>query len=114
MLLVALCLRLILGTGLAAQPASTRDHVYPLDMPEQSLRDALQALALASHHKLLYLSSLVRGKSAPALKGNYTLEQALHHLLSQAQLTYETTADGLVLIHGPPAPAKAPRRRPTA
>lgn len=110
--LAALCATLILGTGFAAQPASARNLTYPLNMPEQSLRDALQALALASHHKLLYLSNLVRGKNAPALKGDYTLEQALHQLLSPAHLTYEITPDGLVLIRSRDAPVKAPSRLP--
>src|SRR5688572_3730615 len=35
---------------------------YNLDIPAQSLRDALQALALASKHRLVYSSGVVDGK----------------------------------------------------
>jgi len=111
-LLAVLCASLILGTGFAAEPASTPGPTYSLDIPEQSLRDALQALALVSHHKLLYLSNLVRGQSAPALKGDYTLEQALHQLLSRTHLSYEITADGLVLIRAPAAATTSRSRLP--
>src|SRR6267378_3632651 len=52
--LAALCMTLLLGTTIAAPPAEARSTTYNLDIPSQSLKDALQALALASQHKLLY------------------------------------------------------------
>ena len=57
--------------------AQATTATYNLDIPAQSLNDALQALALASQHKLLYSSELVDGKIAPAIKGEFTTEQAV-------------------------------------
>jgi iron complex outermembrane recepter protein len=103
-ILAALCTTPFLGVAFAAPPAQARSVTYDLDIPAQSLKDSLQALAFASHHKLLYSSELVDGKRSPALKGQFTTEQAVKALLSGTKLSYEITSDGLVLIRasGPP------------
>jgi len=103
-ILAALCTTPFLGIAFAAPPAQARSVTYDLDIPAQSLKDSLQALAFASHHKLLYSSELVDGKRSPALKGQFTTEQAVKALLSGTKLSYEITSDGLVLIRasGPP------------
>jgi iron complex outermembrane recepter protein len=103
-ILAALCATPFLGIAFAAPPAQARIVTYDLDIPAQSLKDSLQALAFASHHKLLYSSELVDGKRSPALKGQFTTEQAVKALLSGTKLSYEVTSDGLVLIRasGPP------------
>jgi hypothetical protein len=84
---------------------------YDLDIPSQSRKDALEAFALASHHKLLYSAVLVDGKISPALKGQYTAEQALTILVSGTNLDHEVTSDGVVLIRAagkPSSPHTAP------
>jgi len=96
--LAALCMTLLLGTTVASPPAEARSTTYNLDIPSQSLKDALQALALASQHKLLYSADLVEGRQSPKLKGEFTTEQAVKVLLSGTDLKYEVTSDGFVLI----------------
>ena len=96
--LAALCTTLLLGTTIASPPAEARSTTYNLDIPSQSLKDALQALALASQHKLLYSADLVEGRKSPKLKGEFTTEQAVKVLLSGTDLKYEVTSDGFVLI----------------
>jgi Secretin and TonB N terminus short domain len=91
--------------------AEARSVTYDLDIPSQSLKDALEAFALASHHKLLYSAVLVDGKISPALKGQYTAEQALTILVSGTNLDHEVTSDGVVLIRAagkPSSPHTAP------
>jgi iron complex outermembrane receptor protein len=114
--LAALCTTLVLGAAVAAQPAEARSVTYNLDIPSQSLNDALQALALASQHKLLYSSELVVGKNSPAIKGQFTTEQAVKALLSGTNLSYEVTSDGLVLIRaaGESASTKSTSYGPTS
>jgi iron complex outermembrane recepter protein len=97
-ILSALCTTLVFGTTVGAQQAEARSVTYNLDIPSQSLNDALQALALSSQHKLLYSSELVDGKTSPAIKGRFTTEQAVKALLAGTKLSYEVTSDGLVLI----------------
>ncbi len=81
----------------SASAADGRGVTYNLDIPAQNLNDALQALAIASQHKLLYASELIDSESAPAVKGAYTSEQAVRQLLDGTDLTYEIS-DGLLLI----------------
>ena len=114
--LAALCTTLVMGITVAAQPAEARSVKYDLDIPSQNLNDALQSLALASKHRLLYSSELVDGKSSPAIKGQFTTEQAVRALLAGTNLSYEVTSDGLVLIRavGDSASSKAKSAGPTS
>lgn len=90
----------MLGTATAAV-AESSSVTYNFDIPAQKLNDALQALAFASQHKLLYSSKLVDGKDSPALKGKFTTEEAVKQLLFGTGLVYQITADGLLVIRGP-------------
>lgn len=88
----------VAGSALAqAQEAST-GVVYTLDIPAQSLGDALQALALISSREFLYSSRLVEGVRSVPLKGLFTAEEAIRVLLQGTNLNYEITTDGLVVI----------------
>jgi iron complex outermembrane receptor protein len=115
-LFAVLTTSLLHGVSLAAPAPDTRGVTYDLDIPAQSLNDALQALALISRHKLLYSSELVNGKSSPPLKGKFTAEQAVRALIAGTNLSCEVTADGLVLIRAAAgvAPAKATASVPTS
>jgi len=102
---MALCAGLLVSAAWAAPPGAGGSTTFNLDIPSQSLNDALQALALASGHKLLYSSELVDGKTSPAINGKFTTEEAVKRLLTGTDLKYEITADGLVLIRAMDAPA---------
>ncbi|HTT06950.1 MAG TPA: TonB-dependent receptor [Steroidobacteraceae bacterium] len=79
----------------AAEPPAT---IYMFHIQQQSLRDALEAFALASNHRLFYQSSIVAGMSSSPLQGRFTLAQALESLLGGTGLTYAVTSSGVVLI----------------
>jgi iron complex outermembrane recepter protein len=105
--LMVLCAALVFFTVIPPSEARS-DTKYYLDIPAQRLNDALQALALASQHKLLYSSKLIDGKDSPGLKGEYTTEEAVAKLLAGTNLVYQVTADELVVIRAPLAqPASA-------
>jgi iron complex outermembrane receptor protein len=98
-LFVALFTVMILGTTFAAPPAEAHAVTYNLDIPAQSLESALQAFVLVSHHRLLYKSTLVEGQMAPALKGEFTTEEAMKKLLSGTpQLTFDVTPADAILF----------------
>jgi outer membrane receptor protein involved in Fe transport len=97
-LLAGICFALLPRFTWAAQPAEARSATFALDIPSQNLDGALQALALVSRHKLLYPTAVVEGMRSSALKGEFTAEQAVQRLLVGTNLTYEFTADGMVLI----------------
>lgn len=85
----------------AQVPMEVASPAYQLDIPSQDLHAALQHLALASGHKLLYRSELVAGKTSAALSGSFTIDAALQALLAGTSLTFEITAGSVVLIRIP-------------
>lgn len=93
-----------MGSDAASDAGSTklvqlaRATTYNLDLPAGDLNTSLQELALASQHKLFYKAELVEGKTAPAIKGDYTAEQAIQKLLGGTNLVYEITPSSVVLI----------------
>lgn len=89
---------LLVSTGLSQQSVSARSVSYELNIPAENLDAALQAVALASHHKLFYRAELVAGKASKALIGSYTTEEAVHRLLEGTQLSFEITPASVVLI----------------
>ena len=102
--LAASGLSLLLATSLAAgavlafADVEARAITYQLDIPAEDLTSALQAFAIASHHKLLYKTELTAGKSSVRLQGEYTAEKAMERLLTGTGLTFEITGSSVVLI----------------
>ncbi|MBL8268743.1 TonB-dependent siderophore receptor, partial [Steroidobacter sp.] len=94
----------ILGAALAATgvpadaQAQTATTTYQLEIPSQSLHDALQALALASRHRMFYQADIVNGKVNAAISGKYTTEEAVRAMLAGTNLEYEISADGVVIV----------------
>lgn len=84
-------LPLALGSALAA--------AVELDVPAQSLDAALTDFAEQADVRLLYDAALTRNSAAvPALKGDYSVSEALQHLLRGSGLTYRMDADGTVTL----------------
>lgn len=75
-----------------AQQADTASYA----LPEQALGKSLRAVALAARRNILVPASLVRGRRAPALRGNYTVEHAVAILLDGTGL--RARASGATLI----------------
>jgi len=96
--LAALYATPVISTSLSAAPLEASKITYNLDIPAQKLSDALQSLALATRHRLVYSSEVVDGKRAPAVRGGFTTTEAVERLLAGTGLKYEVTEDGLVVI----------------
>lgn len=101
---IALALSLaMLGTApVFAQQMAVHNYA----MTSQPLGTALNQLALSSDRQILVPPELVRGRTAPALDGPYTLDAALRKLLAGSGLTYEVTSTGTVVIKRAPPAAK--------
>ncbi|MBB6521269.1 TonB-dependent siderophore receptor [Pseudoteredinibacter isoporae] len=70
----------------ANAPQASADQMFDVDLPAGSLTQAITALSLQSRVQILMDSDLVRNIEVPALKGRYTLEQALQRLLKGTAL----------------------------
>ena len=83
---------------MAAPVAHAQDsRRFDIDLPAQPLGASLQALALRSGQTVLADASLVRDRPAPAIRGNYTAEQALSLLLAGTGLGFMHVGDSLVV-----------------
>lgn len=90
---VAAAALLTCASTVRAQTAPRLD----LDIPAQDLGESLKALALQSGRTVLADSTLVAGLQSPALRGRYTLEQALHRLLQGSGLDFVAVDGGFVV-----------------
>ena len=80
----------------AAYAADARQ--YDFDMPAQPLTLALKTFGATADQQLIFSERLVNGRTAPALKGAYTPDQALAMLLTGSGLTADKTPGGVVTI----------------
>src|SRR5690242_21807006 len=73
--------------------ASARAEAPPrslhFDLTSQSLAQALRSYGQISGQEIIYTRELVDGKTVSALKGDYTAQDALEHLLAGTGLTVE-------------------------
>lgn len=85
-----------LSLVLAAGGANAQSRHY--DIPAQPLSKSLQAFGRASNVQIIFTEDLVRGRTAPALKGGFTTEAALDRLLEKSGLRAQRTPTGAVMI----------------
>ena len=72
--------------SLAAPTAHAQDATYPLDIPAGDLGPALNRYARSTGVLLSFDPAVVAGKTAPALRGTYTVGQGFAVLLANAGL----------------------------
>ncbi|WP_238527257.1 TonB-dependent siderophore receptor [Methylomonas methanica] len=77
----------------AAEPATVG-----FDIPAQSLAGALTRFSAATGLQVLYDGDLAQNIGAPALKGNYSAEQALRKLLQGSGLNYRFSNGNTVTL----------------
>lgn len=85
---------LLASTTLMAAEGLNTSLPVTINLPSQPLADALKQFAKQTGTNIVFDSTLVQGKLAPAVKGNYDNTQALQRLLAGSGLeavTEETT-----------------------
>lgn len=103
-----LCL-LLVGVPAWAQTLA-RLQVYQL--PRQPLEQSLAQLATVSNLQILMAPQMLRGKTAPALSGRYSVAEALQQLLAGSGLSYRLTEGGVVTIVAAAQPLPVPAAKP--
>ena len=83
-----------------------------ISIPPQPLGPSLQELAKQSGIQIIFFSSLVAGRDAPALKGTFTPEDALAALLDGTDLTYHVLNDRTIEVAERPLAAAASLVKP--
>lgn len=113
---LAVALWLAIGLGgfglheAAWAQAGTTSNTYA--QSAQPLGPALNRLAETADRQILVPPELVRGRSAPALAGRHTVEQALDLLLAGSGLAYRVGQNGVITIVQGEAATSPPPMRP--
>src|ERR1700722_16166819 len=103
---------LLLALSLAPARAMAQ-ALYQFDLPTQALSDTLRAIGSRSGINVAFDPAAVRGKTAPALSGSYTGEDAIKRVLEGTGLTMREVKEGSVLIVDPaPAAGRASNEEP--
>ncbi|OLS62336.1 TonB-dependent siderophore receptor [Pseudomonas putida] len=105
-----LSLSLLAAGLLSSSIALAQSAPQEFDVPAASLEQSLNALARQAKAQILFASDITTGKQAPALKGRYTLEQALQRLLGNSGLSVEERGEQTFVVV--PAAAVAPATEP--
>ena len=71
---------------------------YNFDIPSESLSAALREFARVSGQQIIFTDDLVSGKSAPALHGSYSADDALSYLLAGTNLVVERAPSGAIMV----------------
>jgi TonB-dependent receptor len=112
--LVATILALGLGLGIALGLAPGIAQAAParvVDLPAQPLSTALLSLSRQTGTIIIAPAALVRGRSAPAVRGRLEPDEAVRRLLRGSDLEMSVSADGVISIRPSAAlPAIAPSR----
>jgi len=71
---------------------------FTFDLPAQPLGSALRLYARAAHEQVIFADLDVRGRTAPAIVGAYSADDALHMLLAGTGLEAQRMASGVLQI----------------
>jgi TonB-dependent receptor len=94
----------LVAFALATPAIAQAQSAYELNLPRQPLSASLRGVATATGSNIVFVESAVAGKSAPALHGRYTAEDAYRYLLRGTNLSLERTAGGTFLVGGSDRP----------
>ncbi len=88
----------LLAIAALASPAAYAQATYKFDLPPQSLAESLRAVALQTSTNVLFQSEMVRDLSAPALRAQLTVSEAIGLLLAGTNLRAESMAADTVIL----------------
>lgn len=91
--LLATAAILLPASPAAAHVAATASY----DLPAQDLETSLRAVARISGHQIIIASAAVEGRAAPALEGQYSVEQAVRALLAGTDIQVQVSADAILV-----------------
>jgi iron complex outermembrane receptor protein len=85
-------------TGVIAAPWAFAETTYSFNLPEQSLADSLRAIGQQTEMNILFEPDAVKNVRSPALRGQYTVDEAIRIMLAGTKLEAQHTAANNVVI----------------
>ena len=77
---------------------STGSGGVRINLPSQSLAASLQAIGRLTAMNILFEPESVANQTAPPVRGRYSVEEAIRHVLAGKQLAAQQTAPNTVLV----------------
>lgn len=93
-------------TCLSAIPAAHAQARYRFDMAAQPLEAALRSVAARTSTNIIFDAQSVRGRTAPALQGEFTAQAAYAALLHGSGLALTVTPGGSYIVAAPGGPQR--------
>lgn len=82
-------------------PVAQAQTRYSFDMAAQPLEAALRSVATRTSTNIIFDSAVIRGRTAPALHGEYTAQGAFQALLQGSGLSLNATQGGSYIVSTP-------------
>lgn len=95
---------LLASAGITAAAAATptaayaQEASYQIDIPAQSMGDALRALGKATKHNIVFKGALVKGKRSAAVRGRMSAGEALDRMLQGSGLKMSRGSGGGLVV----------------
>lgn len=83
--------------GMAILPASAQEASIAFELAQQDLGATLRALARQGGREILFADADIRGRQAPAIRGRFTIEEAVRRAIAGTDLVVEQQAGALVI-----------------
>ncbi|WHU02425.1 TonB-dependent receptor [Sphingomonas sp. NIBR02145] len=83
--------------GMAILPASAQEASIAFELAQQDLGATLRALARQGGREILFADADIRGRQAPAIRGRFTIEEAVRRAIAGTDLVVEQQAGALVV-----------------
>ncbi len=96
-----------LAWALASAPAAYAQATYSFDLPAQELGRSLQMVARQTGSNIVFEPAAVSGRTAPALSGSFSAEQAIERLLADSGLAVRRTSGGSWVVAAPSGEVEA-------
>jgi iron complex outermembrane receptor protein len=88
----------IVLSGIITAPAAFAETTYSFNLPEQALADSLRAIGQQTEMNILFEPEAVKNARSPALRGQYTVDEAIRLLLTGTKLEAQRTAASNLVI----------------
>lgn len=97
----ALLAATVVQACLIVPPASAQTAPVAFDLPAQPLATMLRAIALRAGQEILFADDDVRNRRSPAVRGSFTVEQAVRLALGGSDLVVDEQSGALVVKVSP-------------
>ena len=98
---VTLSASVAIVSAFAAPVAAYAQARYSFDLPVQTLEKSLRAVASRTGSNIVFSDDAVRGRTAPALRGDFDAKAAYRQLLAGSGLTLSVTGGGSYVVNRP-------------